>query len=120
MSKALDRLRAHSGAGERRSVEVPELDGEKVFFSRLTGAIHGKVEEREPSNAIDRNVLLLIFMAEYENGDKVFQPGDRMELMNTIEWSAISRLINFMWEPNFDDGDEAEELIASDPPLPSD
>ena len=84
----------------RRSYEIPEwgMVGDRAWYFRpITGADLEWSSEQNPSSAIDKNVRLLIRLAEYANGDKVFREGDRISLMGETEAPILQGAINRMY-----------------------
>jgi hypothetical protein len=116
MSAAIDQIRKHSSPSERRKIVVKEWGNLELHFGKICGADWAAVEAREPKTHIDRNVYMLIRKAETEDGQKVFQGGDKFHLMGPdVDFDVVLHVINFMLESNYPTFGEAEEALAADP-----
>jgi len=109
--RMVDVLKKYS-TGERRKITFL---GRDIYFDKITGADHAAVEKRKPADTYEHSVLMLIRKATDENGQKVFQPGEKYALMNDIGFDALVPLLTFMNESSFATIEEAEEAIQTDP-----
>jgi hypothetical protein len=81
--RAIDRIRRLERAN-RRSMECPWWEM-TVYWRPTTLADYDMVEERKPRNGVERMILILIHKLESENGDRLFDWGDKLYLMREVE-----------------------------------
>jgi hypothetical protein len=112
--RAIDIIRRASRA-ERRMLEVPEWEGLKLYFGRLTtGDVQGTAE-RNPKDMIERNIYLVIAKAQLEDGTPAFNVGDKHHLTHEADFMVTQRVINFMFETASISLAAATEAIKEDP-----
>ena len=95
MSKALDRLKASVAMkATRRAVTLPD-DSEFEFYSApITLAQRARAQKQAGNdNATDFALQLLVMMAQDENGQKMFAPGEMAELRNELPASVVEALM---------------------------
>jgi len=95
MSKALDRLKASVAMkATRRAVTLPD-DSEFEFYSApITLAQRARAQKQAGNdNATDFALQLLVMMAQDENGQKMFAPGEIAELRNELPASVVEALM---------------------------
>lgn len=113
MTQLIDRI-AQIRKDTRRRIEVPEWarPGEPppvLYFSVLTAADVQEtrarmrdVEGRDPDkHQEEERINLLIQKAEFEDGSRAFQWGDRDHLIRNAEYGVLNRLIVFMYRSAF-------------------
>lgn len=121
--KAIDIIRQASQTA-RRSIEIPEWrdpDGHPLvlWFGRLTAADLQAIEERQPRDHHERNVLLLIHKAQDEGGQPIFEFGDRLALLREADFVVLQRIIAFMFERTYPTVEAAAEALRANPPFDS-
>lgn len=109
--RAIDSI-AKRHQGLRRPITVPEWagpDGEPLtlYFGPLTTADMDDVAARlrkddgidaeHPAREHDRRLGLLIMKAEDEDGNRVFEWGDMIQLREKAEWHVLQRILAFMY-----------------------
>lgn len=114
MTKAIDIIRRASRS-ERKCIEVPEWEGLKLYFAKLTTADVQSVAERNPKDVIERNMYLMIAKAQDEDGAPAFELGDRHFLNSEADFLVVQRVVNFMFESASVTMDEAKQAIKEDP-----
>lgn len=116
-TRAIDQIRQK--AAPVRSITVPEW-GLTFYFNKLTTADVEFANEREPKNAQERNLLLLIHKARNEDGTPMFASGDLHYLREEADWFLLSKVVTFMYEVSVGLSlSEAKEKIETDPPSAS-
>jgi hypothetical protein len=113
MTKAIDIIR-RATSNERRSIEVPEWENLKLYFTRLSTLDIQSTSERNPKDVIERNIYLLIAKAQLEDGTPAFELGDRHFLL-TADFMIVQRLIGFMFETASVALEDAKAAIKGDP-----
>lgn len=119
VGRPIDVIRRCSSLNNREIV-VPEWDGMKLYFGKMTGANWDSVDARSPKTDMDRHLLFLIMMAKQEDGTPAFQTGDKQYLVNEAELSVLQRVIAFMYEGSYKDVAQAEDAIEGNQPSGSD
>lgn len=104
---------------DRREIIVPEWDDMKLYFGKMTISDWDGVEARKPKTDMDRHLYLLIKMARLEDGNPVFQMGDREYLKTEAALPVLQKVINFMYEGVYETVEQAEEAIEENPPSDS-
>lgn len=113
--RAIDKIVALTPT-ERRKVYVPEIN-ETIFFRPMTKA---EMDAAIPDDDVQRpqsttGLFLLVHMAEYEDGSKVFKQTDIEKLRSHSRLDIVNRLEAFMWGTQVPDIKEAEKEIEADP-----
>jgi len=80
----------------RRPIEIPKW-GMTLWFGPLVQADLDAVEEREPKNRYERQVMLLIMKAELEDGSQAFVWGDKHTLMTKADVVILNTLFAHMY-----------------------
>lgn len=111
--RAIDMIR-ETYMGEKKCIRVPEWGDLDLWFGPITPSAMEKVDDRDPKNNLDRQLLLLISMATDEGGKPLFQFGDAKYLKDTTEFTVLQRVFDFMLS-SWLDKDEAEKKIKEDP-----
>ena len=95
MSTALERLKASvSMKPTRRSVELPDGTEFEYWAPPVTLAQRAKAQKLAGNdNAVDFAIQLLVMLAQDQNGQKLFSPGDVAELRNTLPASVVESLM---------------------------
>jgi Holliday junction resolvase RusA-like endonuclease len=113
--RAIDKLIALTPT-ERRKLHVPELNAD-IFFRPMTKA---EMDAAIPNDDVKRpqsttGLFLLVHMAEYEDGSKVFKRTDIDNLRMRARLDIVNRLESFMWDTQVPEIKEAEKEIEADP-----
>lgn len=113
--RAIDKIVALTPT-ERRKVYVPEID-ETIYFRPMTKA---EMDAAIPDDDVQRpqstvGLFLLVRMAEYEDGSKVFTKLDIEKLRTRSRLDIVNRLESFMWGTQVPEIKEAENAIEADP-----
>lgn len=111
--RPIDRVRQAYG-GATRSLKIPEWEGMELFFGPLTTADMEAVEERNPKNTYDRNIVLLIHKAKDSEGKPLFGMGDKTYLRVEGDFVVLQRIISFMFGTTFD-LDAAKKEVEENP-----
>lgn len=108
---------------KRSSIEVPEWGLPPLYFGPLTTADMDTVAERlkaedgidgeHKAREYDRRIALLVLKAEYEDGTRVFEWGDRLALRDHAEWSVMQRVIAKMYSSLIPPGKDAKETMQN-------
>lgn len=100
--KLIDTIKKRAEAG-RRSVHVPEWDA-TLWFGPLTPndiqAVRDRLldEGKDPErHRTHERVTLLFAKAENEEGERVFDYGDRIAFMEHVEWAVFNRVMAFLY-----------------------
>lgn len=95
MGTALDRLKkAVSMKPQRKAVELPDGSEFEFFSAPITLAQRTKAQKMaKTDDASDFALQLLVMMAEDENGQRMFSPGDVAELRNELPASVVEALM---------------------------
>ena len=96
MGQALDRLKKSvSMASTRRSVELPDGTEFEYFSAPITLAQRAKAQKMSGGgdDAVAFGLQLLVMMAEDENGQRMFSPGEVAELRNELPASVVEALM---------------------------
>ena len=113
--RAIDKIVALTPT-ERRTLFVPELDA-TVYFRPVTKA---EMDDAIPDDDVKRpqsttGLFLLVHLAEYEDGSKVFKRTDIEKLRTRARLDIVNRLESFMWGTQLPEIKEAEKEIEADP-----
>jgi hypothetical protein len=113
--RAIDKIVALTPT-ERRKVYVPEID-ETIYFPVATKA---EMDAAIPDDDVKRpqsttGLFLLVQLAEYEDGSKVFKRTDIEKLRTRSRLDIVNRLEAFMWGTQVPEIKEAEKEIEADP-----
>lgn len=100
--KLIDTIKKRAEKG-RRSIEVPEWDV-TLWFGPLTPndiqAVRDRLldEGKDPErHRTHERVTLLFAKAENEEGERVFDYGDRIAFMEHVEWAVFQRVMAFLY-----------------------
>lgn len=112
MSGILDKARAHFRAkldGEMLSCEVPEW-GLTVFWKPLNLKQQNKIYKHLADKSLIALVETLIIRARNIDGDLLFKPIDKTELMTSVDPGVINRIVEAMGEEDEEspDAEKAE------------
>ena len=116
---AVDAIR-QSYMGERRCITVPEWKwpqtGEPMdlWFGPITPSDMEKVDAHDPSNNLERQLLLLVTTATDEGGKPLFEFGHIKHLKDITEFTVLQRVFDFMLSSWLDKAD-AEKKVDGDP-----
>lgn len=113
--RAIDKIIALTPT-ERRKLHVQELDDD-IYFRPMTKA---EMDAAIPNDDVQRpqsttGLFLLVHMAEYEDGSKVFKMTDIEKLRTRARLDIVNRLESFMWGTQVPEIKEAEKEIEADP-----
>ena len=97
MGKLIDSAVAHFSGKEVRSIRVDEWDC-TLYSKNLSLEDKAKWFARADGNNTDYLVYALIYGITDENGDPVFDVGDKVKLRNQVDPEVLSRVANFVLE----------------------
>ena len=106
MGKLIDSAVAHFSNKEVKSIRVDEWDC-TLYSKNLSLEDKAKWFTRADGNNTDYLVYALIFGVTDENGDPVFDVGDKVKLRNQVDPEVLSRVANFVLQ--VDDEEEREK-----------
>jgi hypothetical protein len=107
--KAIERARSHFEAREIKQIEVPEWGDEngeplKIFAKPLTLAETSKLYRMSKEDDLTMMAYVLIYKALDENGDKLFDVGDKQLLLNNVDREVLVRVAQEIMEsPNVEE-----------------
>ena len=95
MGSALDRLKKSvSMKPQRKSVELPDGSEFEFFAPPITLAQRAKAQKQSGSDdATSFALVLLSMVATDESGQKLFQPGEIVELKNELPAAVVELLL---------------------------
>jgi len=111
----LDKAKAHFAQlrGEMQSIHVPEWD-ETIYFKPMNlkeqGQILSLVDQRKYEEAW---AVKLITMARFENGNKMFTPSQKVEIIRSVDPVVLSRICEQMEPIRIEDMEKNSEQIQS-------
>lgn len=112
-TRAIDMIRRNY-MGERKSIVIPEWEDLELWFGPVTPSAMEKVDARKPENNMDRSFLLLVTMAQDEDGKPLFEFGDVKYMKDTTEFTVLQRVFDFMLS-SFLEKEDAEKKVNEDP-----
>jgi len=87
--KAIDNAKKHFAEQDVRVIEVPEWGDEdkplKIYSKPLTLAETSKLYKMSKEDDLTMMAYVLIYKALDENGDKLFDLGDKNALLNQVD-----------------------------------
>jgi len=87
--KLIDKAKAHFDSLDVKEIEIPEWsDGDevlKVYAKPLTLAETSKLYKMSKEDDLTMMAYVLIYKALDENGDKLFDLGDKNALLNSVD-----------------------------------
>jgi len=112
----IDRIKAHFAGLKPEFIEVPEWgdeNGPLVIYARrrsleITSAI-GNAMDKGSGHGI---VETLIQLAVDQDGNKLFKPADRLELMKCAEKDVAQRVANFLYTGKLPPKEGEEDGVA--------
>jgi hypothetical protein len=106
MGKLIDSAVAHFSGKEVRSIRVDEWDA-TLYSKNLSLEDKAKWFARADGDNTDYLVYALIFGVTDENGEAVFDIGDKVKLRKNVDPEVLSRVANFVLA--IDDEEEREK-----------
>jgi hypothetical protein len=106
MGKLIDSAVAHFSGKEVRSLRVDEWDA-TLYSKNLSLEDKAKWFARADGDNTDYLVYALIFGVTDENGESVFDIGDKVKLRKHVDPEVLSRVANFVLQ--VDDEEEREK-----------
>ena len=106
MGKLIDSAVAHFSGKEVRSLRVDEWDT-TLYSKNLSLEDKAKWFARADGDNTDYLVYALIFGVTDENGESVFDIGDKVKLRKHVDPEVLSRVANFVLQ--VDDEEEREK-----------
>lgn len=106
MGKLIDSAVAHFSGKEVRSIRVDEWDA-TLYSKNLSLEDKAKWFARADGDNTDYLVYALIFGVTDENGEAVFDIGDKVKLRKNVDPEVLSRVANFVL--SVDDEEEREK-----------
>ena len=116
MGTALDRLKKSvSMQPQRKSVELPNGDDFEFFMTPLTLAQRARAQKQAKSeDATDFALQLLAMKATDENGQKMFDAGDIVEMRNEIPASvAEAMMLQLLADGEREEAEEETDLKST-------
>lgn len=87
--KAIERAKAHFAEQDVKVIEVPEWGEDdkplRIFSKPLTLAETSKLYKMSKEDDLTMMAYVLIYKALDENGDKLFDLGDKNALLNSVD-----------------------------------
>ncbi len=116
MASALDRLKAAvSMKPQRKAVELPDGSEFEFFSPPITLAQRSKAQKLAGNdNASDFAIQLLVMLAQDENGQRMFSPGDVAELKNELPASVVETLMLQLLQDAEGEDDEPLDMKSTD------
>ncbi len=111
MRTALDKLKgAVSMKPQRKAVELPDGTEFEFYMTPLTLAQRAKAQKQSKTDdATDFALQLLSMKATDESGERLFQPGELVELRHELPASVVDALLlQMLSEEERDDEEEAD------------
>jgi hypothetical protein len=105
-------LRAEQQA--RKTVAAPWW-GTTIYFRPPTLHVLDAIEQRAPKTALERMAVILLMLAEDEEGRKLFNSGDLYHLMHEVEADHIRQIVEAMLGIKYPTVQAAKEAIEQDP-----
>lgn len=106
MGKLIDSAVAHFSGKEVRSLRVDEWDT-TLYSKNLSLEDKAKWFARADGDNTDYLVYALIFGVTDENGESVFDIGDKVKLRKNVDPEVLSKVANFVLQ--IDDEEEREK-----------
>ena len=106
MGKLIDSAVAHFSGKEVRSLRVDEWDA-TLYSKNLSLEDKAKWFARADGDNTDYLVYALIFGVTDENGESVFDIGDKVKLRKHVDPEVLSRVANFVLDTV--NGEDAEK-----------
>ena len=116
MATALERLKAAVAMkATRRSITLPNGDEFEFYSKPVTLAQRAKAQKTAGNdNPTDFALQLLVMLAQDENGQKLFGPGDVAELRNELPASVVENLmLQLLQDAEPEESDEALDPKSS-------
>lgn len=95
MGKVIDSAVAHFSGKEVRSIRVDEWDC-TLYSKNLSLEDKARWYARADGDNTDYLVYALIFGVTDENGERVFDLGDKVKLRKNVDPEVLSRVANFV------------------------
>jgi hypothetical protein len=116
MATALERLKAAVAMkATRRSITLPNGDEFEFYSKPVTLAQRARAQKTAGNdNPTDFALQLLVMLAQDENGQKLFGPGDVAELRNELPASVVEGLmLQLLQDAEPEESDEALDPKSS-------
>jgi hypothetical protein len=116
MATALERLKsAVAMKATRRSVSLPNGEEFAFFAKPVTLAQRARAQKLAGNDSpTDFALQLLVMLAQDENGQRLFNPGDIAELRNELPASIVEGLmLQLLQDAEPEEGDEALDPKSS-------
>lgn len=107
MSKLIDVAVSHFNAREVRQMEVPEWET-TLYAKNLSLEDKHKWLKRAKGETDEYLLYAVIFGVMDENGDTVFDIGDKAKLKTNVDPEVLSRIANFVLEVDAKTEEERE------------
>ncbi len=89
MSKLIEKAKEHFENKDRKVIEVPEWGDDtgpaKIFAKPLTRSETSKLYKMSKDDNLTMMAYVLIYKALDENGDKLFDLGDKNAFVNSVD-----------------------------------
>ena len=116
MATALERLKAAVAMkATRRSITLPNGDEFEFYSKPVTLAQRARAQKTAGNdNPTDFALQLLVMLAQDENGQKLFSPGDVAELRNELPANVVEGLmLQLLQDAEPEESDEALDPKSS-------
>jgi len=116
MATALERLKAAVAMkATRRSITLPNGDEFEFYSKPVTLAQRARAQKTAGNdNPADFALQLLVMLAQDENGQKLFSPGDIAELRNELPANVVEGLmLQLLQDAEPEESDEALDPKSS-------
>lgn len=116
MATALERLKAAVAMkATRRSITLPNGDEFEFYSKPVTLAQRARAQKTAGNdNPTDFALQLLVMLAQDENGQKLFSPGDIAELRNELPANVVEGLmLQLLQDAEPEESDEALDPKSS-------
>jgi hypothetical protein len=116
MATALERLKAAVAMkATRRSITLPNGDEFEFYSKPVTLAQRARAQKTAGNdNPTDFALQLLVMLAQDENGQRLFNPGDVAELRNELPANVVENLmLQLLQDAEPEDNDEALDPKSS-------
>jgi hypothetical protein len=114
--RALDRLKnACAMKATRKAVELPDGTEFEFWAQPITLAQRARAQKLAGNdNASDFAIQLLVMLAQDENGQRMFSPGDVAELKNELPASVVETLMLQLLQDVEGEDDEPLDMKSTD------
>jgi hypothetical protein len=109
MSKLIDIAVSHFNSREVRQMQIPEWDNVTVYAKNLSLEDKHKWLKRAKGETDEYLLYAVIFGLVDENGEQVFDLGDKFKLKTNVDPELLSKIANFVLEVSAPTEEEREK-----------